>query len=73
MPRPLKVMSTAIVNILNCEGYKHDPDLRDGRRQLALVIVLDDDTNEERLKMKELGHIDETIEWARPHVLKGLL
>lgn len=69
---------TTIVHVLNREGYKyigcaydHDPDPQDGERRLVLVIVLDESTDEEELKNKALGQIDDTIEWAKPHVLEG--
>jgi hypothetical protein len=54
-----------IVDILNREGYKyigcayeHDPNPQDGKRQL----MLDEGTDEEELKKKALGLVDETIE-----------
>jgi hypothetical protein len=43
----------------------------DGKRHLALIIALDIDTDEEKLREKPLGTIDETIQIALPHTLVG--
>ena len=67
-----------IVHQLNHDGYKyitagweHDVpcDAKDGR--LVLIIILDIGYDEEELRQKDLGDIDWSIEWARPHVLVG--
>ena len=50
-------------------GY--EPPSPDGERHLALIIVLEFDYDEERLKKKELGAIDESIRVALPHTLVG--
>lgn len=69
---------TAIVHVLNQEGYRYigctydyDPDPQGGKRRMVLIIVLDEGTDEEELKNKALGQIDDTIEWAKPLVLEG--
>ena len=43
----------------------------DGKRRLALVIALEIDDDEERLRKKGLGTIDESISVALPHTLVG--
>jgi hypothetical protein len=58
---------SAYINIVT--GY--EPPSPDGKRHLALVIALEIDDDEERLKKKELGVIDETIRVALPHTLVG--
>jgi hypothetical protein len=67
-----------IVHQLNRDGYKYittawehgvPRDAKGGR--LALVIVLDVGYDEEELRKKDLGDVDWSIEWARPHVLVG--
>ena len=40
-------------------------------RHLALVIALEIDDDEEGLRKKKLGNIDETICVALPHTLAG--
>jgi hypothetical protein len=42
-----------------------------GITRLTVLIVLDEGSNEEELRQRELGAVDETIEFARPHVLVG--
>ena len=50
-------------------GY--EPPGPDGKRHLALVIALEIDNDEERLRKMELGTIDESIRVALPHTLVG--
>ena len=65
-----------VVEQLNRSAYidivaGYEPPSPDGQRHLALVIALKIDTDEERLKKKELGTIDESIRAALPHTLVG--
>jgi hypothetical protein len=48
-------------------GY--EPPSPDGQHHLALIIALEIDHDEERLKQKELGTIDESIRAALPFYL----
>lgn len=50
---------------LDC-GYKHD-----GNGDVVMIIVLADGYDKEEVKNRDLGVIDETIEWARSYVLTG--
>jgi len=50
-------------------GYEgRDPD---GNRNVEMIIALEFDKDEERLRKKELGTIDESISIALPHTLVG--
>jgi hypothetical protein len=65
-----------VVEQLNRSAYidivaGYEPPSPDGQRHLALVIALEVDNDEERLKKKELGAIDESIRAALPHSLVG--
>ena len=59
---------SAYINIVT--GY--EPPNPDGKRHLAPNIALEIDDDEERLKKKELGTIDESIRVALSHTLVGL-
>jgi hypothetical protein len=43
----------------------------DGERHLALIIALAIEDDEERLRNKDLGTINESIRVALPHILVG--
>jgi hypothetical protein len=65
-----------IISKVNCEGYKYiaaayDHPPADPTDCLSVVIVLNEGYDEEELKKREVaaGPIDESIEFARPHVL----
>ena len=65
-----------VVEQLNRSAYLdivtgYEPPSPDGKRHLALVIALEIDDDEERLKEKELGTIDESIRAALPYTLVG--
>lgn len=69
-----------IIHDLNRSGYKfigavherNPPGQQpDGRTHLAVLIILDEGYDEEELRQRELGAVDDTIEVARPHVLVG--
>lgn len=64
-----------IINGLNREGYKFIGGVyrynQIGQRRLEMAIVLETGDDEEKLRSKELQHIDETIAAAQPHVLIG--
>ena len=65
-----------IISRMNREGYKYiavayDHPPTDPTDCLSVVIVLGDGYDEEELKKREVGPIDESIEFARPHVLDG--
>ena len=69
-----------ILSGLNRSGYKfiaaaheHTPpgQIPDGRTRLALIIVLEEGSDEETLRGQGLECIDESINFARPHVLIG--
>jgi hypothetical protein len=64
-----------VVEQLNRSAYLdivtgYEPPSPDGKRHLALVIALEID-DEERLMIKELGTIDESIKAALPSTLVG--
>jgi hypothetical protein len=65
-----------VVGRLNRDAYikivtGYEPPGPDGKRHLALVIALEIDDDEERLRKMELGTIDESIQVALPHTLVG--
>ena len=67
-----------IISRMNREGYKyiaaaydHDPSPTEPDDYLSLVIVLADSHDEAELKKRDVGQIEESIEYARPHVLDG--
>lgn len=43
-----------------------------GERHLALIIVFEVGDDRDKLKEKELGSIDESIEAVLPHILVGV-
>jgi hypothetical protein len=57
----------AYLNIVG--GY--EPPSPDGERHLALIIALEIGDDEDEMKKKDLGEIDESIRVALPHVLVG--
>jgi len=59
--------SSGYVNIAT--GYK--PPTPDGACHLALIITLDVSYNQQQLREKKLGDIDESIMAMLPHVLGG--
>jgi len=65
-----------VVQRLNRDGYLklvagYEGWRPDGNRRLAMIIALEIDDDEERLRKKELGPIDESISVALPHTLVG--
>jgi hypothetical protein len=78
-PRGDPIVDTGIsvvVEQLNRSAYisievGYEPPSADGQRHLALIIALEIDDDEERLKKKELGTVDESIRAALPHTLVG--
>ena len=50
-------------------GYEHPGP--DGERHQVLIVALEIGEDEEELKKKDLGEIDESIRVALPHVLAG--
>jgi hypothetical protein len=65
-----------VVEQLNRSAYidivaGYEPPSPDGQRHLALVIALEIDDDEERLKKKKLGTLDESIRAALPCTLVG--
>jgi hypothetical protein len=78
-PRGDPIVDTGIrvvVEQLNRSAYIRivvgcEPPSADGQRHLALVIALEIGDDEEGLKKKELGTIDDSIRAALPHALVG--
>jgi len=65
-----------VVKRLNRDAYLkivtgYGPRGPDGMRHLALIIALEIDDDEEGLRGKELGPLDESISIALPHTLVG--
>ena len=66
----------SVVARLNRSAYMniatgYDPPTPEGARHLALIVALDVGYDQEQLKEKKLGDIDESIMAALPHVLVG--
>jgi len=66
----------AIVARLNRSAYLnivtgYEPPGPDGKRRLALIIALEISDDEDELRKKDLGEIDESIGVALDHVLVG--